>query len=141
MDALNHYTIGQNLTPRQRRLVEALLTSPSLAEACRTAGVSRMTAYAWLRQPVFSQALHQAQAALLAEGTRRLLRLQAKAIEALERLLDDEQAPYSTLLSTAKVVLEMALRYHELATLEQRIGELEQKVAEFTGKLILGGEG
>lgn len=139
MENRGHYTTEQNLTVRQRRLIEALLASPSLTEACRVAKVSRVTAYTWLRQPAFSQALSRAQADLLAHGTRRLLNLQAKALEALERLLDDADAPPAVRLSTAKAVLEMALRYHDIVALEQRIRTLEQEVSELTGRLTFGG--
>ncbi len=50
------------LTPKQRRAVETLLATGEVAAAAREAGVSRDTLHRWLKQPLFGQAVREAEA-------------------------------------------------------------------------------
>ncbi len=126
----------QNVTAKQARLIDLLLGGQTLSAACAAVGISRMTAYRWLRQPSVKNALQEAQGELLAQSMRRLLALQAAAIDALAALLDDPLTPPAVRLATAKAVLEAALRLYDALVLEQRISALEEVVRELTGKPI-----
>ncbi len=129
--------ISQNytLSARQRRLVEAILTSASLSEACAKTGVARKTAYLWLKQPGFKAALQEAQADLLAQSMRRLLTLQKTALDALEQSLV-KPLTAGERLRAAEYVLNSALKFYDLAELTARIAKLEELVEQIIGKNI-----
>lgn len=116
------------VTARQRRLIEALLAGQSVTQACRTAGVGRRTYYRWLGQPAFREALQQAEAALLEAATRRLLALQASALDAVGAVLADEHLPPTYRLQAARLVLDGALRFYDGVILERRLRALEEEV-------------
>ena len=47
----------ENVTPKKRRAVEALLTNPDVTQAAKAAGVSRNTLYRWMKEPDFMVAV------------------------------------------------------------------------------------
>lgn len=116
------------VTARQRRMIEALLAGQSVTQACRTAGVGRRTYYRWLKQPVFREALAEAESDLLTQATRRLLALQASALDAVGAVLADEHLPPTYRLQAAKMVLDSALRFYDATSLERRLRALEEEV-------------
>ena len=115
----------QELTPKQRRAVEALLTTGEVAAAAAAAGVSRDTLYRWLKQPAFLAAVRGAEAAALDELSRALVRLGRTAAATLAKAMADPAAPWPTRVRTADASLERLLQLRELATLEARVQALE----------------
>jgi len=92
--------------------------------------VGEKTAYRWLRQPAFREALAEAEAALLEAATRRLLALQASALDAVGAVLADEHLPPTYRLQAARLVLDSALRFYDVTSLERRITDLERMVQQ-----------
>ncbi len=88
-------TLGE-LSPKQRRAVEALLSTGEVAAAAREAGVNRVTLYRWLKQPAFLAAVRAAEAAALDELSRLLVRLGRTAAATLAKAMSDPAAPYPT---------------------------------------------
>src|SRR5436190_1559367 len=66
---------SSDLTPKQRKAVEALLTTGEVSGAAEAAGVSRDTVYRWLKAPAFLAAVREAEA----RGLRALERVWAVA--------------------------------------------------------------
>ena len=120
------------LTPKQRRAVEALLTTGDVASAARDAGVARETVHRWLKQPAFLQAVRGAEAAALDDLSRLLVRLGRTAAATLAKAMNDTAAPWATRVRAADAVLSRLLQLRELATLEARVAELE-RLAEIEG--------
>ena len=114
------------LTPKQRRAVEALLTTGEVAAAAQAAGVSRDTLYRWLKQPAFLGAVRAAEARALDDLSRLLVRLGRTAAATLAKAMADPAAPYATRVRAADVALGRLLQLRELATLEARVVALEQ---------------
>ncbi len=121
-------TQNYTLSARQRRLVEALLGASSLVEACSIAGVSRKTAYLWLRQPEFRQALAEAQSQLIEATTRRLLALQTQAVDSLAGVLDDKLARPAEKIRAAELILANSVKFFDMTDIERRIQRLEEIV-------------
>jgi hypothetical protein len=117
-----------DLSARQKRFLQALLNSKSAREAARKVKVGEKTAYRWLRQPAFREALAEAEADLLEAATRRLLALQASALDAVGAVLADEHLPPTYRLSAARLVLDSALRFYDVTSLERRLKALEEEV-------------
>ena len=121
----------RNLTPgeingKQRRAVEALLSTGEVTAAAREAGVSRETLHRWLRQPAFVAAVRQAEAAALDELSRLLVRLGRTAAATLAKAMSDPAAPYPTRVRAADAALGRLLQLRELAQLESRVQALVQ---------------
>lgn len=119
-------TPWQNLTPKQRRAVEALLATGEVSAAAREAKVSRDTLHRWLKQPVFIEAVREAEARAIDDLARMLVRLGRTATATLAKAMTDPAAPYPTRVRAADAALSRLLQLRELATLEARVVDLER---------------
>ncbi len=123
-------TSPSTLTPRQRRAVEALLTTGEVAAAAREVGITRDTLYRWLKQPIFLGAVREAEAKALDELSRLLVRLSRTAVGTLAKAMSDPATPAATRVRAADAVLGRLLQLRELASLEERVVELERVATE-----------
>lgn len=122
---------GSGLSAKQHRVISALLTSKSVAEAAAATGQGERTIYRWLSEPAFRQALSAAEGALIDVATRRLLQLQGSALDTLEALLgDDTDASAGVRLRAAQITLDHLLKLREMRDIEQRLQALEAATAE-----------
>jgi transposase-like protein len=116
----------ENLTPRRRKAVQELLTSGSVTAAAQAAGVSRETLYKWLKRDDFRRALTEAEGEALESLSRSLVVLGSKATQTLQDAMGSDQ-PLWARIRAADIVLLRLLQLRELASLENRILELERK--------------
>ncbi len=114
-----------HLTPKQRKAVEALLTTGEVAATAQSVGVTRDTLYRWLKQPGDHQAVRQAEAQALDDLSRLLVRLGRTAVATLAKAMSDPTVPASSRVRAADAALSRLLQLRELATLEARITALE----------------
>ena len=121
------------LSCRQRRFLQALLTSKTIREAARLAHVGERTAWRWLRDPTFKAELRQMQDAHLAEVTRVTVAGMTQALETLEAVMGDPSASPSAKVSAARTVLEMGVRFTEILDLAERVAVLEQRLGGTDG--------
>lgn len=119
----------EHLTPKQRKAVEALLTTGEVTAAAQAARVSKDTLYRWLKQPVFVEAVRVAEARALDDLSRLLVRLGRTAAATLAKAMNDPSTPWATRVRAADASLRRLLQLRELATLESRVTELEQLTA------------
>ena len=115
------------LSAIQHRAITELLSSKSVAAAAVATGVHERTLFRWMGEPDFRQALSDAEGALLDAATRRLLKLQEKALDTLEAALDGGSE--GARLRAAQTAIEHMPKIRETRNLEQRLAELEQEVA------------
>ncbi len=123
--------MSQNLTPgpltsKQRRAIEALLSTGEVTAAAQAAGVSRETLHRWLKQPLFVQAVRDAEARALDDLSRLLVGLGRTATTTLAKAMSDPATPWATRVRAADASLGRLLQLRELATLEARVVELER---------------
>ncbi|GIV77436.1 MAG: hypothetical protein KatS3mg050_1830 [Litorilinea sp.] len=123
--------MGGKVTPRQRKAIEALLTTGSITEASQAAGVARKTIYAWLKRDEFRAELHEAEAQALQSLSLSLVRLGEKAARTLGEAMDGERE--STRVRAADIVLQRLLQLRELVALEERVAALEQAIGNKSG--------
>jgi hypothetical protein len=112
------------LSNRQRRAVEALLTSKSTAEAAGRIGIGARTIERWKRDPDFRNAYYAASRARLAETVGRLRSAAAEAVETLRAALQDELT--SNRIRAATVLLGIAIKA-EVDDLARRIDAVEAR--------------
>jgi phage terminase small subunit len=123
-------TFGTNpvLSTKQRRAIEALLSTGDVTAAAKEARVGKSSLYRWLREPVFLAAVREAETAALDELSRMLVRLGRPAVGTLAKAMSDPKAPWPTRVRAADASLARLLQLRELATLEARVTELERSV-------------
>lgn len=117
----------ENVTPKQRRAVEALLTQPDLSQAAKTAGVSRNTLYRWMKDKDFLVAMADAEADALSGLSRTLVSLGDQAVTVLRDAMSDPEAPISARIRAADTVFSRLLQLRNLVDLEKRVSELEDR--------------
>lgn len=121
--------MGENLTPKQRLAIAALIEHGSVKGAAGAAGVSRETLYRWQKQPTFAEALRDAESAALAGFTRNLLGLGELASQALrDGLAEGEDIRIR--LRAADILYSRLLAWRELVDLERRLAALESRYNE-----------
>jgi transposase-like protein len=101
------------LTAQQEQAIQALLTGVNIKEAARHVHVGRTTLYRWLNDAAFRAAYHVAQERSHTWTVNRLQNLAAKAIQVLERTLDDAEMPALAKVEAARAVLDLALSGNE----------------------------
>ena len=133
--------MSENKRPsaRQQRAIEALITEPTTRAAAKAAKVSEATIWRWLTDPIFSTAYKDARSQLL-EST--LTALQAKgqaAVEALADVMTNAVEYPSARVSAARTILEMTLKAREVLEVEERLREVEAKLAAQTAPAVKRG--
>ena len=115
----------QTLTPGQKRAIEALLSTKSVVEAAKAAGLGERTLYRYLSDPFFRLQLSAAEGELIDTATRRLLALQGAALDTFEDILKSEEASDTIKIRAAQNVVDNLLKLRELRNLETRLTALE----------------
>ncbi|HEY7159184.1 MAG TPA: hypothetical protein VH575_34890 [Gemmataceae bacterium] len=109
------------------QLLMALACGVTVENAARQVGISPRTAYRRLADPAFRQRLQTLRGDMV---SRTAGTLTAAASEAVRTLLELLKNPTSSAvrLGAARAVLEIGMKLRELADLEQRLTELEQRL-------------
>jgi hypothetical protein len=114
-----------SLTPRQQKVIGALLTEPTLEAAAQCAGVCRATLWRWLQDERFSKAYHQVRRESVRQAVARLQQASSEAVDTLRDVMQCATAHPAAKVSAAKAVLEFSLKAIELEDLALRIEQLE----------------
>lgn len=121
------HNIGQKLTPRQEKVIAALMETPVVSKAVRRAGVSRETYYSWVRtSDVFRAAIRRQTSEMYEYQLAQMRNLTAKAGEELARLLEHKDGRIR--LGACKQILEIGARAHELLDISERLAKLEKNI-------------
>lgn len=118
------------LSRRQRRFIAALLAAPTVEEAASSAGIGERTAYRYLGDPSVKRALSQALDGALSLATRQTVNAMTKALDTLETIHVDDEAPASARVSAARAILDTGLRLREVLDIAERLTELEERLEE-----------
>lgn len=114
------------LTSKQEALIAAMLETPKISQAALKAGIPHQTARRWVRLPAFQSAYKAAQRDLFDRALNGLMLKVDRAIETLDTVMGDEEAPAGARLRAAQIILEQAIQVHKMADLEAKYNELEQ---------------
>lgn len=111
---------------RQDQYIVALLEHPTLQKAATAVGVSDVTLWRCLKQPEFADAFRKARRDAFSQSVARLQHASSAAVGTLLRVMTDKEAPASSRVRAAEVVLSTAFKGIELDDIEARVAELEQ---------------
>jgi hypothetical protein len=119
--------------PRTRKntdetLLTALACGATVVSAAHSSGMSPRTVHRRLKEPAFQERLQQARAEMV---QRTSAMLTAAGLESVKTLLTLQQAesPAGVRLGAARSTLELGIRLREFVDLQERMIELEQKLA------------
>ena len=118
---------GDKLSRKQEDLLAALLTSPSVNAAAKTAGVSESTARRWLQLPDFGASYRAARREGVTHAVALLQRNAGAAVAAILRNLKEDQPPQIQ-LRAAELALKFSMEGIELEDLAARVAELEERL-------------
>lgn len=121
---------ASTLTARQQQAIASIVATGDVTIAAQSVGVNRATLYRWMKDPVFIQAVHVAEADAVEDLSRMLVRLGRTAVATLARAMSDPATPPATKVRAADATLTKLLQLRELATLEQRVAALEAGVGQ-----------
>lgn len=121
--------VETGLTQKQVETIMALLSSPTIEEACRKADVSKGSVYEWLKAPGFSGELKRQRARIIDQYTTFLMSQAAAASEALVNLLKTKNQGLRRLV--CKDIIDLSLRAVEIEDLKAQLEEIEGRVRQF----------
>ena len=116
---------GSKFDRKQEEAIAALLTQRNIEEAARVTGIGSTTLVRWLQMPEFQAAYREARRAAFSQSIARLQQASSAAVSVLVKIMVDPDAPTSSRVRAADVVLERASKAIELEDLDQRIAQLE----------------
>jgi hypothetical protein len=103
-------------------------------EAARAVGVPARTLWRWLKEPEFDKAYRQARRAAFGQTIARLHQASSNAATLLMKVIADGDAPASTRVRAADIVLDKAAKAIELEDIEARLAQLERASEEAKNK-------
>jgi hypothetical protein len=118
------------LSPKQHLALLALLSGDKQVEAAQKANVHENQVCTWMKNPLFLETLHSAEAERLQELNRSLIGIARKATNVLEEILDDSQEKTADRTRAANIVLTKLLNLRELVIFENRLAKLEELLHE-----------
>jgi hypothetical protein len=109
-------------------LALCIASGTTIGQAASMAGISRRSAQRRQADPVFVAQVHRIRARMLSRAAGKLAKLSSKAVDGLEKLIDDPAAPSAVRLGAQRAALEFANRSHEMTALADQLKDLQEKM-------------
>ena len=104
--------------------------------ACKAAGIPSRTLQNWLADDrEFVAALRAAETELLDDVLRRLLSLSPAAVAVIVASMANQDAPASTRLRAAQMVIDNLVRLREMHVTDARLTEIERQIGVIDSQL------
>jgi c-di-GMP-related signal transduction protein len=113
-------------------LLTALVGNPDVQLASKAAGVSRSTAFRWMRQPAFQEELTRQRDAVLCETLATVKTHAVRAVATLVGLLSVKDDRLRR--QVCNDILDRAMKVRELEDLERRLVALEKAMEKNTNR-------
>jgi hypothetical protein len=117
---------GNKFTRKQEAAIAALLSHRSIEQSAHAINVAPNTLLRWLKEPDFKRAYREARLASFGQAVARMQQASGAAVSSVLRIMVDTNAPASTRLRAADIILDRTLKSIELEEIEARITELER---------------
>lgn len=114
---------------KKAQVVTYLLTGDTVSSAAQKTGVSERQVYRWLDTPEFMNEIRGQERLVLNACAWRLVSMTKGALDALEDVMTrPAQAGAANKRLSACAVLELALKFMDTLTFEERLERLERQV-------------
>lgn len=114
------------LNPRQTKFLEVLLTSQTITEASKKAGITENTAYKYLADAEFNKEYTEAKRASLQHVSTRLNEIALRSISVLDEIANNPDETGASRVRAVQVALDYAFKAMEIEDLNARMNELEK---------------
>jgi len=122
---------GHGKMPRKQGLaIAGLLEAPTIKEAAQVTEVGESTIFRWLQDPGFQEAFQKAKQQTVRQAITRLQQVTGEAVDVLRKVMNDSETPAGSLVTTARIILDTALKAMEMEELESRLVKVEREVLE-----------
>lgn len=112
---------------KREQAILALLACSTIAEAAARAGVGARTLRTWRTQPEFMAEYRRAKRELVETATGKLRNAMTNAVDVLECVANDCDAPTAARVTAASRILELGFHAHEIEDLAARLEKLEKE--------------
>lgn len=102
-----------------------MLTEPTFEASYRKAGISKATALKYRHDSSFRQAYNEAKRQVMEQVTTKLQESATEAVNVLKAIMNDEEAPASSRIQSARIIIDTAYKGVELDDLAERLDEIE----------------
>ena len=123
------------LTHKQRKFVTAMLTQPDVATAADVAGISRQTAYRYLRTEAVQVEIDNALRVIEGEAAIRVVGAMASAITTLDSIASNTGASDSARVSAARAIIDTACKLHRRDGVDVTV-EVNNKIGELSDEAV-----
>jgi hypothetical protein len=108
----------------------ALARQPTLGLAAAEVGISERTLYRWLHQDAAFQTEYlRIRREVVSNAIFQLQKACNNAVNCLQSVVNDPEAPASARTTAARTILEMSMNALQIEELELRLSQLEQQIA------------
>ena len=118
----------KDFSPKQEKLLAALLTEKDMKAAGEKAGVSETTVWRWLQEPDFVAEYRKLRRDAVEQAAAQLQQSAASAVKALQRNLTCGNP--NAEISAAKIILEQSVKSIELLDLTERLETIENELTK-----------
>jgi phosphopantetheinyl transferase (holo-ACP synthase) len=122
---------GQKLSRQHEVFIATLLTTPTVKQAAKAAGIAEATAGRWMKDPGFKAAYAEARRQALQEVIALLQKAMLGAVAVLQTKMLAKDSPPWLQVQCARDILTLGLRSWELYDQEERMATLEQMVQRY----------
>lgn len=116
------------MTPKQNKVLAALLTAPSKAAAAQAAGISPRTLRDYLADPEFQAAYKKAFGDMVDDAAAQARQSFAPALSTLREIVEDKGEDANARISAARAILSHGMKLIETTDILDRLTELEAVV-------------
>ncbi len=114
------------LKPKDEKILTALLTCGSVAEAEKVSGVSRQTIYNRLSDSTFKAEYDRRRSIALDEACKTLQVTLTEAVNTINDIMKDKKNAPQIRLNASALILQNCLKYTEQIDILSRLTELEK---------------
>ena len=118
------------LNAKQVKFMKALLTSDTITEAYKQAGIAEHTAYKYLADEEFSKEYTEQKRAGLRHVSTRLNEIALRSIAILDEIANDQEQTGASRIRAVEVALNYAYKGMELEDFNNRLTAIENMLEE-----------
>lgn len=122
----------EGLSRNQEKAIVALLAHPTIGEAAKSCGVSESSLWRWLQDGAFQKRFREAQGKAFDGALGSLQGAMMRAVDCLQRNLTCG-VPAAE-VQAARAILSLGVKARELFDIEDRLKELERRLAQRPGR-------
>jgi hypothetical protein len=116
----------EKLGRKKEAAILALLSSRSVEDAARVAGVTPRSLYRWQKEPAFNAAYREARRAVFSQSVARIHQMTSAAVTILGKVMVDPSTPPATKIRAADSILSHTAKAIEIEDVGARLSELER---------------